>query len=127
METAAEAGLIEQLPTDEDEDDNFGLEIKMDQLLKEELNGGDGIDKVRSPRFGQIPLIWSNQNHKWFENWNPNVKLNLLKFLKVNDITGEDDSIAVDEDDEDVDLRFSLDIYNVDRVCIMNEALGQVS
>merc|ERR1719264_964829 len=81
VETAAEAGLIEQLPTDEDEDDNFGLEIKMDQLLKEELNGGDGIDKV-------------------------------------NDITGEDDSIAVDEDDEDVDLRFSLDIYNVDRVCI---------
>lgn len=42
-------------------------------------------------------------------------------------MTGEDDSIAVDEDEEDVDLRFSLDIYNVDRVCIMNEALGQVS
>ena len=42
-------------------------------------------------------------------------------------MTAEDDSIAVDEDEEDVDLRFSLDIYNVDRVCIMNEALGQVS
>ena len=42
-----EAGNIEQLPTDEDEDDNFGLDIKMDQLLKDELNGGD--DKVRYP------------------------------------------------------------------------------
>ena len=44
-----EAGNIEQLPTDEDEDDNFGLDIKMDQLLKEELNGGDEIDKVTYP------------------------------------------------------------------------------
>ena len=42
-----EAGNIEQLPTDEDEDDNFGLDIKMDKLLREELNGEDGTDKVR--------------------------------------------------------------------------------
>ena len=40
---------------------------------------------------------------------------------------GEDDSNAVDDVEEEVDLRFSLDIYNVDRVCSMNEALGQVS
>ena len=64
----------------------------------------------------------------FLENWNSSVRFkSLLKFHKVDDVTGEDDSIAVDEDDEDVDLRFSLDIYNVDRVCIMNEALGQVS
>ena len=40
---------------------------------------------------------------------------------------GEDDSNAVDDVEEEVDLRFSLDIYNVDRVCSMNEALEQVS
>ena len=41
-----EASNVEQLPNDEDEDDNFGLDIKMDQLLKEELNGAEEIDKV---------------------------------------------------------------------------------
>ena len=39
---------VEQLPADEeDEDDNFGLDIKMSELLKEELNGADEMDKVR--------------------------------------------------------------------------------
>ena len=52
--SSVEAGNIEQLPIDEDEDDNFGLDIKMDKLLREELNGGDEIDKVRLPPTGQI-------------------------------------------------------------------------
>ena len=43
---SVEASNVEQLPNDEDEDDNFGLDIKMDQLLKEELNGAEEIDKV---------------------------------------------------------------------------------
>ena len=43
-----EPGNSEQLPADEeDEDDNFGLDIKMSELLKEELNGADEMDKVR--------------------------------------------------------------------------------
>ena len=60
-----EAGNIEQLPTDEDEDDNFGLDIKMDQLLKEELNGGDEIDKVTYPWFGQIHQLFRKLELKW--------------------------------------------------------------
>ena len=43
-----EPGNLEQIPADEeDEDDNFGLDIKMSELLKEELNGADEMDKVR--------------------------------------------------------------------------------
>ena len=52
--SSVEAGNIEQLPIDEDEDDNFGLDIKMDKLLREELNGGDETDKVRLPLFSKL-------------------------------------------------------------------------
>jgi hypothetical protein len=52
------------------------------------------------------------------------------KLLKEDDVEAENDETDVDDDDDDdpydEDLRFSLDIYNHDRVQIMNEALDQV-
>ena len=41
----------EKIPADQEEedDDNFGLDIKMSELLKEELNGAEEMEKVRHP------------------------------------------------------------------------------